>query len=297
MSRLVALFVAAGLIVAAVVIRGVIDDDGNGSSTARRDGPIRVVCAAEVYAACASLDPSRYETRGEDASTTAASLGGDEEPDFDVWIAPSSWPGIVDDARTRRGQTPTLVAEAEPVARSPLVVVGGDDVAGCDWRCIGGKTFSLGAAAPSSGLGTIELGAAASGYFGRSTFAANDLDTPFRAWLEGMTERIVTNDQPVTTLLQSRAFFDAAISTEADARTELDTASADRKAGLSLQYPAPVAYVDVVAVDVDPPRARAAAGVARTIGALLESRGWKAPSSSADGLPRPGVLAALRELV
>ncbi|MEN3274032.1 MAG: hypothetical protein V7636_2793 [Actinomycetota bacterium] len=296
MSRLIALVVAAGLIVAAILIRGVVDDDSNDSSQ-QHDGPIRVVCATEIYAACAALDPGRYEARGEDAAVTARSLSGDDEPDFDVWIAPSSWPGIVDDARTRTGGTPTLVAEEERVARSPIVVVGGDGVAGCDWHCIGGKAFSLGAASPSSGLGTLELGAAATGYFGRSTFAANDLDTAFGSWLEGMTERVVTNDQPVTTLLQSRAFFDVAISTEADAKTELDAASADRKAGLSLQYPAPVAYVDVVAVDVDPARARVAAGVARTVGSLLESRGWKAPSSSADGLPRPGVLAALRELL
>ena len=101
----------------------------------------------------------------------------------------------------------------------------------------------------------------------------------------------------MTTLLQSRAFFNAAMSTEADARSQLDAASADRKAGLSLQYPAPVAYVDIVAVDVDPARARVAAGVARTVGALLESRGWKAPASTPDGLPRPGVLAALRDLL
>jgi hypothetical protein len=296
-SRLIALVVAIVLVVGAVVIRNAIDDD-NGSSTARQhDGPIRVVCDDEVYDACASLDPSRYEVRREDAAVSAAALVGDKEPGFDVWLAPASWPGIVDDARARNGEAASLVAEEEPVARSPLVVVGGADVTGCDWKCIGMKSFSLGGAAPRSALGTIELGAAATGFLGTSGFAANDLDTPFRTWLEGMTERVVANDQPVTTLLQSRAFFDAAISTEADARTELDAASADRKAGLSLQYPAPVAYVDIVAVDVAPARGRAAAQVARTVGSLLQSRGWKAPSSSTDGLPRPGVLAALRELL
>jgi hypothetical protein len=296
MSRLLALVVAIVLVAGAVVIRNAIDDDG-ASTTSRRGGPIRVVCADEVYDACASLDPSRYEARREDAAVTAAALVGASEPDFDVWLAPASWPGIVDDARTRNGEAATLVAEEQPVARSALVVVGGADVTGCDWHCIGTKTFSLGAAAPSSALGTIELGAAATGYVGTPAFAANDLDTSFGTWLEGMTERIVSNDQPVTTLLQSRAFFDAAISTEADARTQLASASADRKAGLSLQYPAPVAYVDIVAVDVDPDRARVAAGVARTVGSLLQSRGWKEPSPTADGLPRPGVLAALRELL
>lgn len=297
MSRIVALVIAMVLIVGAVIVRGVIDDNGSPSSSRSHEGPIRVVCATEVYDACASLDPSRYEVRGEDAAVTAATLSGDAAPTFDVWITPSSWPGIVDDARTRSGGSAALVAEEEQVARSPIVVVGGTDVAGCDWHCLGGKSFTLGAAPPTSALGTIELGAAATGYFGKATFAANDLDTQFRSWLEGMTQRVVANDQPVTTLLQSRAFFDAAISTEAAARTQLDAASADRKAGLSLQYPAPVAYVDVVAVDVDPARARVAAGVARTVGALLQSRGWKQPSSATDGLPRPGVLAALRDLL
>ena len=296
MSRVVALVVAIVLIAGAVLIRSAIDDNGSPASRPH-EGPVRVVCADEVYDACASLDPTRYDARREDAAVTAAALAGPGEPAFDVWIAPASWVGIVDDARSRNGGTATLAAEEEPVARSPLVVVGGADVDACDWRCIGSKTFSVGAAAPSSALGTIELGAAATGFLGRSTFAANDLDTPFRSWLEGMTQRIVTNDQPVTTLLQSRAFFDAAISTEADARAQLDAASPDRKAGLSLQYPAPVANVDIVAVDVDPSRDRVAAGAARTVGSLLQSRGWKAPSAAPDGLPRPGVLAALRELV
>lgn len=297
MSRIVAALVAIGLILGAVVVRNAIDDGGDSGNGGPTSGVVRVVCSTEVYAACASLSPSRYEVHSEDAAQTASDLivGGD--PDFDVWIAPRSWPGVVDDARTRAGSAASFADGASPVARSPLVTVGGDAVASCDWRCVGAGSFSVGGAAPTSGLGTIELGAAAAGWFGRADFAANDFDAAFRSWLASFTSRIETNDRPVTTLLQSRAFFDVALSFEAEARTALDEASPDRKAGLSLQYPAPMAYLDVVAVDVDPARARVAAGVARTVGSLLFARGWQEPASTPDGLPKPGVLTALRDLL
>jgi hypothetical protein len=297
-SRIVAVLVALGLILGAVVVRNAIDDGGgDGSSDGPTSGVVRVVCSTEVYAACASLSPTRYEVRSEDAPQTAAALVAGGDPGFDVWIAPRSWPGVVDDARSRAGSTALFADDASPVARSPLVTVGGDTGDSCDWKCVGAGSFSMGAAAPTSGLGTIELGAAAVGWFGRPDFATNDFDAAFRSWLASFTARITTNDRPVTTLLQSRAFFDVALSFEAEARTALDEASPDRKAGLSLQYPAPMAYLDVVAVDVDPNRARVAAGVARTVGSLLFARGWQEPASTSDGLPKPGVLTALRDLL
>jgi hypothetical protein len=296
MSRVVAVLVAAGLIVAAILVRGALDDDDTSGGRSGSD-VLRVVCADEIYAACASLDPSRYSVRRQEAPETAAALTSDDAVDFDVWIAPASWPAIVDDARGRAGEAARFDVDATPVARSPLVAVGGDAIASCDWKCIGSATFSIGGAAPSSGLGTLQLGAAASGYFGTASFATNDFDSAFRSWFGGLTERITTNDQPVTTLLQSRAFFDVALSFEADAQGELDAASEDRKRGLTLQYPAPVAYLDVVAVDIDPDRSREAAGVARTVGALLLANGWQEPAAEPDGLPKPGVLTALRELV
>jgi len=297
MSRLIALVVAVGLIIGAVVVRNAIDSNDDSSRGGGNGSVVRVVCAVEVYDACASLDPTRYEVHSEDAVATAATLTGGSTQEFDVWVAPATWPGVVDDARTRAGDSSKLIASAVQVARSPLALVAGNDVGACDWKCVGGSKLSIGAETPKSSLGTLEVGAAATGFFGTRDFAANDFDAPFRSWLEALRSRIVTNDQPVTTLLQSRAFFDAALSTEADARAQLDAASPDRKAGLSLQYPAPVAYVDVVAVDVDPRRAPFAAAVGRTVGAQLLTRGWKTPTNGNDGLPRPGVLAALRDLL
>lgn len=298
MSRVVAALIAIGLILGAVVVRNAIDDGGDGGDNGGSSSDVvRVVCSTEVYAACASLSPTRYEVRSEDAAQTASTLVAGGDPGFDVWIAPRSWPGVIDDARTRSGSAASFTDDASPVARSPLVIVGGDAVADCDWHCVGAGSFSIGAADPTTGLGTLELGAAAVGWFGDAGFAANDFDAAFRSWLASFTSRIATNDRPVTTLLQSRAFFDAALSFEAEARTALDEASPDRKTGLSLQYPSPMAYLDVVAVDVDPARARVAAGVARTVGSLLFARGWQEPATTPDGLPKPGVLTALRDLL
>jgi len=296
-SRVIAALVAVGLIVGAVVVRNVIDDDDGGSSGSTPE-TVRVVCAPEVYDACASLNPARYEVRREDEAVTAATLASGDPTDFDVWIAPQPWPAIVDDSLTRAGEPAQYADGVVPVARSPLVLVGATDaVKSCTWRCIADGKFSIGAAAPASGLGTLELGAAAAGRMGRSDFAANDFDSEFRTWVDAYTKRVSTNDRPVTTLLQSRAFFNAAMSSEAEARTALDAASPDRKAGLSLQYPSPMTSLDVVAVDVDPDRARAAAGVGRTLGALLLANGWHQPEDSSTNLPRPGVLTALRDLL
>ena len=294
MTRVLAIVVAAGLIVAALVIRNAIDDD---PGTNERTGATQVVCAKEVADACAALSPSRYEVVVEDAALTAGRLSTDESTDVEVWVVAAPWPSIVDDARTRGGLGGRFVGTPVSLARSPLVAVGAD-VDGCDWKCIGDGNQRLGAADLTSGLGTIELGALAGGFFGGPDFAANDFDAPFRSWLASLATRLTPDEQPVTRLLQSRAFFDVALSYEAEARTALEAATADRKAGLDLQYPAPVANLDVVAAQAE---RGALSGRARDLPSSLQRAlrdlGWQEPQSTADGLPRSGVLIALRDLL
>jgi hypothetical protein len=295
-TRIVAVVVAIGLIVGAVFVRRALDDDGNGSSDPTTDDPVALVCAIELERACNALDEDDVEVTIEDAADTAAALvGGTAE--VDVWAVPAPWPAMVDDARVRAGLAALFSTDDAPVARSPLAIVGPDELVDCGWRCLGDRAASgldLGGPAPSSGLGALQVGAFATGWFGTDDFATNDFDAAFTTWLDGVVSATVVTDQPVTRLLQSQAFFDVALSFEADAQAQLDGASADRSEGLALLYPAPVAYLDVLVVGVGDAEA---GDVPEALGAALLDVGWQPPSPDGNGLPRPGVLLALQEVV
>ncbi|MEA3019003.1 MAG: hypothetical protein QOI47_527, partial [Actinomycetota bacterium] len=240
--------------------------------------------------------PLRYSVTQEDATVTADRLSSGGGPGFDVWVVPEPWPEMVDAVRARGGLPPLFPQHAGPVASSPLVSIT-SSTARCDWKCVGTGASRIGAVAPTKSLGLLELGAAASGHLGRADFAANDFDAAFQSWVTSFTGRIEATDQPTTRLLQSRAFFDIAITFEVEGHRELARASADRKAGLTLQYPAPVAHLDVVIVDVGAALADRARDVPGALGAALRAEGWQAPDATPSGLPKAGVLVALRALV
>jgi hypothetical protein len=296
-SRVIAVVVAVLLVVVAVVVRGRLDDDGGSGGEPRGDGTVRVVCAEELRAACAALSAD-VDVTVEDAAQTAARLDDVTAPSvLDVWAVPAPWPSVVDETRREAGLAPLFGGDGTAVAASPIVVVGPDSLGDCDWRCIGdraGDDLTVGGRGVRTGLGTLTVGAAAAGWFGRPDFAANDFDPAFTSWLGGLFDDLTATDAPVTRLLQSRAFFDAALSYEAEAAGALDAASADRKAGLALLYPAPVAMLDVVVVGIGDVDARS---VADDLGPALTDEGWGPPADGASTLPRPGVVIALRELV
>jgi hypothetical protein len=284
-TRVFALVVAVGLIVGAVLVRSALDDDETTPATG--DQSTNLVCSTELAAACDAIGGTV-----EDAATTASRLISGDPDDVDVWIAPAPWPAMVDDARTRAGRD-ALFEHTTVVARSPISIVAGGDPGDCGWRCIGDGADTLGMPAPTSGFGLLVLGAAASDWFGTSDFAANDFDPAFRSWITGVVDRIVVIDDPVTRILQSRAFFDLAVSYEASARATLDAASADRKDGLSLQYPQPVTSLDATVAAVEDVPSE----LVTTAGDALLDAGWSKPASTPTGLPRPGVLLALQELL
>lgn len=295
MSRAVAVVVAIGLIVGAVVVRNVVIDGEDAGGGGRPASELVIVCATDLRAACDDLDG---DVRVEDAEFTATALASGAD-DIDVWVAPAPWIGIVEDGRTRAGRAP-LFTTTTPVARSQLVVVGPVELDGCDWRCIGdraGADLDLGARPFTSGIGTLHLGALASGFFGSDSFAANDFDTTFTAWLAALVDGTTTTPQPVTRLLQSQAFFDAALSYEAEAKPVFDAASEDRRAGLAVAYPRPMAFVDAVVASVGDVGDDTADDVATSAAGALTAAGWTDGRAGDDGLPRAGVLVALRELV
>lgn len=291
MSRLVALLVAIGLIVGAVAVRNLIEEDERVDDG--RQAVLRITCASEVAPACEGLG-LRYETTTEDAAATADRLTADPDPDVDLWIVPQPWPAIVDDVRTRAGFD-ALFQESVVVARSALVAVAVDTVGDCDWACIGSAEHRVGSRALDSGPGLLQVGAAAAGYFGRSDFATNDFDPGFDAWLARLASSIVPAEAPVTRLLQSQAFFEIALSHEAEAETALASAAAARKEGLRLLYPAPVAHLEVAVAATGDLLVDRAEDLPDVAGSALVTAGWRPPADEPNGLPRPGVLVALRE--
>jgi hypothetical protein len=295
MSRVVALVIAITLIGGAVLVRKVIDDDGGTSERS----VTRVVCAEELRDACEHLGfGARYQIRIEDAPVTASRLAS-SEPDFDLWAVPAPWPAMVDDMRERAGTASPFEASST-LAGTRLAVYGDESLSGCDWRCLGDKAgagLTIGSRSLTSGLGVLTVGAAASGWFGGPDFATNDFDADFDRWLAALTDAIEPTSNPVNQLLQSRAFFDVAISLEAEARTALDRASADRKEGLALLYPSPVATVTAVVAPVhDQPVSEQDSFEAALRHALVD-RGWSGDVAAETGLPSAGVLIALQDRV
>jgi hypothetical protein len=199
------------------------------------------------------------------------------------------------------------------------------------WRCLGaiagepwtqhGGTVTWGAVKPGhpapdrSAVGWLALAGAAASWFGRADYAANDFADPaFRQWLEKLERGVPSFPAPPRTpvdemLSKGPGTFDVAASTEAAATGAI--ARSRVKDRLSVIYPVPSSTADVVLATV------AGSDGEDRLRRLLESRdaaevladqGWRVagredaaggtaePLPPTNGLPRPGVLQALRNL-
>lgn len=302
MRRVLAVLAAVAMVAVSLFVRARLDDGDDGSGGDRNggteadDGTFRVVCATELADVCQGLSG---EVTVEDVPVTADRLAEDDDPGIDAWVAPSPWPEMVDEARAQAGLPALFGDDVQVLARSRLVVVGGDELGGCDWRCIGERTgggeLDLGWSDPASGFGLLAVGAATGGFFAgdldAEDIATNDFDGAFDAFLRGLVDGATVDDAPVERILQSGAFFDAAVSYEAEAVPQVEAAGDTRRGDLDVLYPEPVASVDVVLASVGDP-----VGDDELRTALVEA-GWDPPSGGDSGLPNAGVMRALREEV
>jgi hypothetical protein len=299
--RLLALIAAVAMIVAALLLRERLDEDGGTDGSG--GGPLRLVCAIELADACSDLDAEVVE---EAAPITAERLGASSgaDPGLDAWLVPDPWPAIVDDERGRAGRRALFPRNLPPLARSRLVLLADADLEGITWEEIGEQVgdgeLRLGWRSPAeSSVGLLTVGAAAAGWFGGPDFARNDFDEPgFDGWLQGLTDEARVSPSPVSSALVNPAEFRSAVSWDADAERELDGADPDRVGGRSVLYPDPVATIDVV---LAPTSGAGESRVAEPIEEALLDAGWQAPDDDdlppSNGLPRPGVLVALQEEV
>jgi hypothetical protein len=282
-SRILAVLVTIGMVAGAIYIRDRIDDDGGGG--AGGNGGAQLVCDPVLESACRAVSG---DVVVEDAATTAERVIGADSFEGDGWVTAGPWPAMVDELRETAGRTPLFGDGGRVVASSRMAVVGPAETPG-PWRAVGdavgGSDLRLGWRDPASGLGVLQVGAFAVGFFDGPDFATNDFDAAFRSYLEGIEDEAEVARNPLERRLQQGVSFAAAVvSFQAEAERLLEEAAPGRRGDLQPLYPDPVVAVEAVL-----------AGTEDGAGDLRESlneQGWDVPADRS-GLPSPGVLAAL----
>ena len=285
MSRVLAVLVAIGMVAGALYVRARIDDDGGSAGNRGGGSGGTLVCAPELEEACREAND---DVTVEDAAATAERLLTADAFDQDGWATPGPWPAMVDALRSAAGR-PTLFGDGgEVVASSRMALVAPPD-APQGWRAmgeaVGAGDLDLGWRDPASGLGLLQVGAFAAGFFEGSDFASNDFEEPgFGAYLGAIGDQASVAPEPLERRLQQGvSFADAVVSFQAEADPVLRAAAPRRVGDLAPAYPEPVVTVEAVVAAPD--------GLADDIGRELQDRGWDEPEPS--GLPNAGVLAAL----
>lgn len=199
------------------------------------------------------------------------------------------------------------------------------------WRCVGdeaGRSWAELADEPGWGdlepgfaspqdesLGILVVGQAATSFFDDPGFAANDFDTDgFRGWLRNLEDSVprfpATVGSPLVQMLTlGPSSYDLVGTTEAE--TALEVAGTRDEDAVAVLYPAPMATADVVftplAGAAEAERLAEIVGSSQAARALSEA-GWRVDGEPSidgvgdqdlpdrNGLPRAGVLQALRQL-
>lgn len=289
LARLLASAVAVAMVAGAIAYRS--GRDGGGDSG---DKGV-IVCARELGRVCDAIPGAQRELASETAARLAGVASG-AEAGVAAWLAPGPWAAMVDEQR-RQGP---LFDRSEVLATTRLVAVirKGQPIAACEtevtWRCLGDAAqdpaFRIAGDPPDEAYGLFVRAAALGGLLGPDYFI-NDVEDEALGWLSNLDDRLAAAPRFGATSLQqflvipgsARAYLtSAAASDQLDARASADVAT-----------PAPVATVGATLVTVK--------GVSvdrRAVTARLAAAGWEAgPVDGDDGLPSPGVLLALRELL
>lgn len=308
-KRVLAVVGAVALVLVAVVVRSAIDDDGGGGGTGGdrpTDGQVLAVCDTDLAPQCRALTGATV--RVEPSATTSASIVDGTGDDIDVWVTTHAWVELTA-ARVAAHEGSIPLGAVQPVAIGDVALgivasradamqqlCGGTP----SWRCLGdnaGRPWAEAGGQPTWGavrtglpdadtaVGLEVLASVATGYFGNTTFAANDFAPEgFDGWLARLTEASGRGDRDLlTTLVRRQGTYDAGgvLAHQAAPRPELVM--------VSLQ---PTVAVPVVAVQLggDP-----FDGVSALRGALVEA-GWTPGGGAPAELLGPGVMGALHDL-
>lgn len=325
LSRLAALVVAIGLVVAAVVWR----DGRTGDDQPRADEAVVAGCVESLESVCRLLGGDGgvdWEVAG--ASAHAAALQDDGSA---AVLLPAAWADLVDDARRRSGREP--LARSDVLATSPLLLVAFEDrarvlAAACDlpverldWACVGEHAGSrwadlggdvrwgdvvVGHAGADSAVGLQATAAVVAARTGLPFSLADLRDTGFRSWFGRVERSVVDFDPPggshlTAMVTRGPSIANVATATEAEASTrDLDTAFGR----IVVSAPEPLFEVALVVAGIDEDRVR---DLARRLDpAALADSGWRTgsgvPAGAAlpdlpplDETPDGGVLSAVRD--
>lgn len=312
-SRVVALVVAIGLIVAAFAYR-----NRDAADVAGPDGEITVVCSPEVIDVCTDAFDGRADVVAEAAGATYDRLvaAGGVTTDVDLWVVPGPFATMVAEARQRAAR-PEIVGETARVGGARVAMAVWKDRAAamrrsCDvvditWTCVGqvaGRgSWEQNSGRPEWGLvkaglpapdreaaGTVALGAATAGFFGTTDVSSVDLSANdgYRQWLGGLAGGAKPGADFTQMLSAGPAVLDLYVGLEPNLQPLL--AAAARGSEATLIYPAPVGVTDVYMVAVGQGR-RLDGGLKDRLERGLRDAGW---TGRADGLPSAGLLDALR---
>lgn len=330
LSRVAALVVAIGLVVAALVVRDAREGDTELDDLLPGDEEVVASCAEELRELCLRAAPTDEVVWSfAPAAAQAAALEGTEPV---AVVLPAAWADVADDARQRAGQPPLV--RSDVVAHSPLLVVAFEDratvlaaacgieVADLGWQCIGEHAGSdwvdlggdvrwgrvvPGHLPPETVTGLQATAAVVAARTGLPFSLADLRDVGFTTWF-GRLERAVGDFTPpggshlTAMVTRGPSVANVAMATEAEVMTRgLDTAFGP----IVVAAPDPLLEVELVVAGTD-------AALTDRVAALLEpatlaTAGWRTGPEALEGaplqdLPPPattpggGVLTALRDV-
>ncbi len=324
MKRVVAVVVAVGMIVGAVVLRDRIDgsdDDGGG----RSGESLRLLCDSTLIDVCDRLaggDDDLVVVVRDSGATADALATEDGELDADAWLTTAAWPEVVADNRSFAELDGEVLAASSPVlARSPVMIATRADrraalETSCGgaitWRCVGEQVPSgqrVGLTAPESAAGLTVLASATDSWFGGDDYSTVDFEDPaFGLWFDDLTGASASTEFGRQSPLERAVTRTGEFTTVGALESETSRLLPPGKAYVPI-YADPMVTADVVLV----PRAGLdAEQLLDDVGAdelrdALSARGWRidgrAPSGAQDppalpdgsNLPAPGVLQSLRD--
>lgn len=323
MTRVLALLAAIGMVAAAFVIRPhTADLTGPDRPAARGQGPVTVLCDAELAAACQALVAAGHDVTTEAAGDSYKRLVAADATLPDVWVVPAPWPAMVDEARTRTGAPGSFATVDTTLASSPLALVAwadrgqvladhcGTDT--LDWGCVSGAAGSRwaelggqdawgnlkpGLPHPvTSSTGLAVLAQATTDQLGTTGFGSRSLaDGEYLDWLARLGRAVPdlapTAGSPLAAMLSfGPATFDVAGTTEA-AATAAARDAAQRGGQVVIHVPDDAPTLDVVAAT--PAGSDLPSAVADTVVDALSSDGWRtASAASGDGTGTTGLAAS-----
>ncbi|MEZ5237540.1 MAG: hypothetical protein R2716_00750 [Microthrixaceae bacterium] len=318
MKRLIALLAAIAMVLTAVLVRGLLDDDsGSGSVEGSEGGDegLELICGPELVAACNTLASEaggvKVTQQPEQETAAAIATGELELAAGTAWLAAGDWPAITaaGDPGSAGSAIGGLIA-SEVLARSPAVMVARTDrmdvvtehcgepdwacvgsAAGTSWTELGGPVgwgrveVALPDTATGSGMTTTSQAVASE--VGSSDFATNDLDDPtYSRWIDQLAEASAANASSTSPLVQFVTVpFSLSVvgALESEAIGELaDVATAEE---LTVVAPAPVATADVRLWSADEDALASALERLGDIPGALSGSRWRVAGSGVNTAP------------